>query len=470
MPIETIHRMNDWFDQAFQGLSVEVPPDEVQKLVTLVHHSMEAKTRTYHTASHVFGLCEGMQPIQVLAALFHDVVVYELDGGFHAWLSPLLEGVTHAESGSLRLLDNANEDRAIALCVDIFGFHPGQRLSPRQGMNEFLSAVVAVRLLQHHLSDAQLMALVACIELTTPFRLPDANGNTAAQALALRVQARCTKLAPAILHADQKRADFVKTTVTDAVIFANRDVAGFTEAPPEHCLLNSMLLIEESMTPLAASGVSSLQTYRGALLGMDTFLSQLNPAYVGQRFEGHPDAGTVMQMQATAHRNIAFVRDYLAPVLSTVAILEALAQSSGTDGPMAMLLGSISSAEAGPDPLLDLFPAPPNKPIVHAELHQLLKNGLASEENPGLIALPLAACVYGFLGQEATQQTLLQAKQMFGGTLAPRAFLQNLDRNMVCAIIRKTAATDMPHKKALLALEQSLYASNRAIYKTTCTT
>lgn len=463
MPIETIHRMTDWFDQAFQGLSVQVPPDEVQKLVTLVHHSMEAKTRTYHTAFHVFGLCEGMQPIQVLAALFHDVVVYELDGGFHAWLSPLLEGVTRAESGSLRLLDNAHEDRAIALCVDIFGFHPGQRLSPRHGMNEFLSAVVAIRLLQHHLDDAQLMALVACIELTTPFRLPDANGNTAAQALALRVQARCTKLAPAMLHADQKRADFVKTTVTDAVIFANRDVAGFTEAPPEHCLLNSMLLIEESMTPRAASGVSSLQTYRGALLGMDTFLSQLNPAYVGQNFEGHPDADAVMRMQATAHRNIAFVRDYLAAVLSTVAILEALAQSSGTDCPMAMLLGSICCAEAGSDPLLDLFPAPPNKPIVHAELHQLLKNGLAPEENPGLTALPLAACVYGFLGQEATQQTLLQAKQMFGGALAPRAFLQNLDRDMVCAIIRKTAETDMPHKKALLTLEQSLYASNIAI-------
>lgn len=463
MPIETIHRMNDWFDQAFQGLSVEVPPNEVQKLVTLVHHSMEAKTRTYHTAFHVFSLCEGMQPIQVLAALFHDVVVYELDGGFHAWLSPLLEGVTHAESGTLRLLDNAHEDRAIALCVDIFGFHPGQRLSPRQGMNEFLSAVVAVRLLLHHLSDAQLMALVACIELTTPFRLPDANGNTAAQALAQRVQARCTKLTPALFDTDQQSAEFVKTTVTNAVIFANQDVAGFTKAAPEHCLSNSMLLIEESMTPMAASGANSLLAYRSALMGMDTFLSQLNPAFVGQSYEGQPDASAVMQMQATVQRNIAFVRDYLAAVLSSVAIIEALALSTGTDCPMAMFLSSNSCTEAGPAPLHNLFPAPPARVIVHAKLHQLLKNGLLTEKNPGLSALPLAACVYEFLGHEATQQTRQQAKQMFDGTLTPHAFLQNLDHDMVCAIIQESAKIDVSRKAALWALEHSLYASGMPI-------
>ena len=463
MPIETIHRMNDWFDQAFQGLSVEVPPDEVRKLVALVHHSMEAKTRTYHTASHVFGLCEGMQPIQVLAALFHDVVVYEVDGGFPAWVSSLLEGVTRTESGTLRLLDTAPEDRAVALCADIFGFCPGQRLSPRQGMNEFLSAVVAVRLLQHLLNDAQLIAMVACIELTTPFRAPDANGNTAAQALAQRVQARCTKLTPALFDTDQQSAAFVKTTVTNAVIFANQDVAGFTKAAPEHCLSNSMLLIEESITPMAASGANSLLAYRSALMGMDTFLSQLNPAFVGQSYEGQPDASAVMQMQATVQRNIAFVRDYLAAVLSTVAIVEALALSTGADCPMAMFLSSNSCTEAGPAPLHNLFPAPHARVIVHAELHKLLKNGLLTGKNPGLSALPLAACVYEFLGHEATQQTRQQAKQMFAGTLTPHAFLKNLDRDMVCAIIRESAKIDESRKAALLALEHNLYASSMPI-------
>lgn len=454
MPIATIHHMNHWFDQAFRGLAVNVPPAEVQHIATLVHQCMEAKTRTYHTAFHVLDLCEGMQPIQVLAALFHDVVFYQVDGGFPACVSALLADVTRPEPGFLRLLEIAPEDRAMTLCVDIFGFHPGQRLSPRNGMNEFLSAVVAVRLLQAHLSDSQLMAVVACIELTIPFRAPDAKGQTAAQRLALRVQARCSKLAPALFDKDQPCAAFVRTTVTNAVDLANQDVIGFIEAAPEYCLINSMLLVEEAMMPQAASGKRSLLAYRGALLGMDTFLSQLNPAWVGQSFEGHPTAHRVLQMQATAHQNITFVRDYLAAVLSSVAIIEALAKSAGSSASTALsFIGMNCTKEAR-------CPAAPARSMVHAGLHQLLKNGLAAQENPGLSASPLTACVYEFLGREATQQTLQQARQMFGGTLTPRAFLQNLDQDMVCAIIRNAAAMDEPHKEALLALEHSLYAGH----------
>ena len=457
MPIDTIHRMNDWFDQAFQGLSVHVPPAEVQTMAMLVHQCMEAKTRTYHTAFHVLGLCEGMQPIQVLAALFHDVVFYQADGGFPVCVSALLEDVTRPEAGFLRLLEIAPDDRAIALCVDIFGFHPGQRLSPRNGMNEFLSAVVAARLLQAHLSHLQLMAVVACIELTIPFRAPDAKGNTAAQRLAQRVQARCTSLAPALFDKDRPGAAFVKTTVTNAVDLANQDVTGFIEAAPEYCLINSMLLVEESMMPRAVSGEKSLLAYRKALLAMDIFLSQLNPAWVGQSYEDHPTAEAVMQMQMTARQNIAFVRDYLATVLSTVAIIEALTRSTGTVWPMALFLDSMRCAEGGP------FPAPPNKPILHADLRQLLKHGLAPEGNPGLGALPLTAGIYGFLGQVATQQVRQQAKQMFDGILTPLAFLQMLDCNMVSAIIREMAKIDTSRREQLLALEHKLNAVSMPI-------
>ena len=445
MPIDTIHRMNHWFGHAFKGLSVHVPPARVQKLAMLVHQCMEAKTRTYHTAFHVLGLCESMQPIQVLAALFHDVVFYQADEGIPTCVSALLEDVTRPEPGFLRLLEIAPDDQAIALCVDIFGFHPGQRLSPRNGMNEFLSAVVAARLLQAHLSHLQLMAVVACIELTIPFRAPDAKGNTAAQRLAQRIQARCTSTA------------MVKTTITNAVDIANRDVTGFIEAAPEYCLINSMLLVEESMMPRAVSGEKSLLAYRKALLAMDIFLSQLNPAWVGQSYEDHPTAEAVIQMQVTARQNIAFVRDYLTAVLSTVAIIEALTRSTGTVWTMALFLYSMRCAEG------DQFPTPPNEPIHHADLRQLLKHGLAPEGNPGLDALPLTACVYGFLGQVATQQVRQQAQQMFDGLLKPLAFLQMLDYDMVSAIIRKMAKIDTSRREQLLALEHKLNAVSMPI-------
>jgi hypothetical protein len=94
--------------------------------------------------------------------------------------------------------------------------------------------------------------------------------------------------------------------------------------------------------------------------------------------------------------------------------------------------------------------------VIHVGLHQLLKNGLDAQENPGLKALPLTASVYEFLGQDATQKTLHLARQMFGGTLTSRAFLQHLDPEMVCAIVQNAAAADDTHKAELLALGQSL--------------
>lgn len=448
MPIATIHRMNDWFDHAFRGLAAAVPKAEVLNLASTVHQCMEAKTRTYHTSFHVLGLCEGMQPIQVLAALFHDVVFYQVDGGFPACVAGLLEQVTCHEPGFLRLRDIAPEDRAMSLCLDIFGFHSGQRLSPRQGMNEFLSAVVAARLLHAHLSDSQLMAVVASIELTIPFRGPNAKGHSAAQRLAQRVQAAQARGEDA--HRESEPA-FVKTTVIQAVDLANRDVTGFIEASPQYCLVNSMLLVEESMMPRAAAGKRSLQAYRSALLGMDHFLSHLNPAWVGQSFDGHPPGHEVMQMQATAEKNISFVRDYLAAILNTVAIIEALAKCAGIGSPMALtLIGRNGAKEVR-------FPTPRARPRVQADVHQLLKNGLADPESPALQALPLVACIYEFLGQDATRQSAQQATQMFDGSLTPRAFLQHLDRNMLGAIVQFAAATDAAHKEALLALEQGLY-------------
>jgi hypothetical protein len=215
-----------------------------------------------------------------------------------------------------------------------------------------------------------------------------------------------------------------------------------------------MLLVEESMMPRAAAGKRSLQAYRSALLGMDGFLGHLNPAWVGQSFEGHPPADGVMQMQTTAKKNIGYVRDYLAAVLNTVAILEALVKCAGVGSPMALTLIGRNGAKGV------RFPSPAARPRVQADVHQLLEHGLSDPDGPELQALPLAACVYQFLGQEATRQSLQQAMQMFDGSLTPQAFLQNLDRNMVSAIIQLAAVMDEAHKEALLALEHRLYAAD----------
>lgn len=149
--MSTINRFIFLFDTAFQALPVKVSMVETERLAKLVHYAMESKTRAYHTSEHVFGMCEGMQPLQVLAALFHDLVYYQLDGGFPAHAASLLDDVIRSEGDALILQPIRPDDAPLTLCADLFGCEPGQVLPLYGGLNEFLSAVVAARLLHAHL-------------------------------------------------------------------------------------------------------------------------------------------------------------------------------------------------------------------------------------------------------------------------------------------------------------------------------
>ncbi|PKO60375.1 MAG: hypothetical protein CVU24_13250 [Betaproteobacteria bacterium HGW-Betaproteobacteria-18] len=463
MAIATINRIIILFDEAFRSLSVDVPMVEVEQLAILVQSAMSGKKRAFHTTKHVLHLSRGMKPVQVLAALFHDVVYCQLDGGLSAQTATLLDGVTRSENGALLLREIKPEDKAVALCADIFGFAPGQILPLQRGMNEFLSAALAARVLQRHLTDAQLIAMVACIELTIPFRAQDENGQSAPQALAQRIQARCRKPGTGLFLPDQQTANFVKTVVTDAVIFANRDLSGFTAANPGRCLSNTLLLIEESMPHFAALSFCAIQEYRGALLRMDTFLRNLNPGHVCQSYGDHPDAPTLLDMGAAVIKNIAFSRDYLAALLTSTAIIEALALSTGTDCPIGMFLGDSTHSDGESDQIEDLLPAPPTGQPVNAELVNLFESEHILESINDLTASPLTEFVYRFLGHRGTQQALAQAQLMFDGHLPVRAFLQALNRDMVRVIILACAEIAVSRKQALLSLEQSLYASGQPV-------
>ena len=49
-------------------------------------------------------------------------------------------------------------------------------------------------------------------------------------------------------------------------------------------------------------------------------------------------------LHAAAKRNIVFSVDFLEAKITSIAIVEALAQCTGTDGPIAVFLGEIRSA------------------------------------------------------------------------------------------------------------------------------
>lgn len=462
MTLSTINRFISVLDGAFQGLPVQVGMVETERMAMIVHYAMESKTRAYHTSDHVFGMCKGMKPLQVLAALFHDIVYYQLDGGFPVHCADLLQGVVRAEAGTLMLEPIQPEDTALSLCAALFGMAPGQVLPLHGGLNEFLSAVVAARLLQAHLRAADLVVVIACMEATIAFRKPDGHGRTAVERLACRVHQQYRLLFPQL--GDDAVAARVTSALWDVVALANRDVGSFTESDPGLFLSTTWLLIEESNAPLAVAGMYSVQEYRLGLARMEGFLSGLDPMAIFQCYQGYPAPGEVARLGAAARRNIAFACDFLGAKIASIAIVEALALCTGTDGPISMFLGDIRSNCGRPQRVEDFLPPVGNTAVVNPDLLRVLEQGRTLESAHDLTGSPITAFVYRCIGHAGIAHVLEQARKMFDASLSPGAFLQLLDRPMVRAITLACSHIALSRSAALrqLAADTALLAAPAA--------
>jgi hypothetical protein len=454
MALANINRFIQLFSQNFKAMHADVPMHEIEQLSMFVHSSMDQKWRAYHTSSHAFDMCEDMNPRQALVGLFHDVVYYQLDGGFPSRASKLLEPVVRIKNDTLILRDIDPEDSMLWLCASIFGFLPGQTLPVFCGMNEFLSAVVAVRLLEPFVSSEDMIAIVAGIEATIPFRGADANGRGMADLLADRVREQCRLR---LKDRSIEVIDHVVDEVTrEAVLIANSDVGGFSEPDPSKFLAVTWLLIEESNAPLAAVGVYSMQDYRRALSRMERFLGSLNPDTVFHQYKHYPDDATFASLNAAARKNITFACDYLSTKITSIAIIEALALETGGNCPVSMFLGDIRNRKCKPDRVEDFLSPNTGTAAINPEVLDVLENGRAQESSNDLTASPLTAFIYRYMGVNGTRDALQQAKRMFDEELAPHEFLQQLDHDLVVAIIDACAQIAISRRELLHELKKSL--------------
>ena len=450
----TINRFILLLSDAFGTLRTDVSMHEIERMAMLVHSAMENKRRAYHDSSHVFHMCRDMGPRQVLAAIFHDVVYFQLDGGFPQQAAALLEPIARNENGTLVLNAIEKHDTTLQLCAGIFGFKPDEDLPLFGGMNEFLSAALAARLLQPHLQMRDLIAIVACIEATVPFRKIDAKGRNFAFHLAGRIRGQIRKLPEKI--SDEEIERYVAQVMLDAVKFANRDVEGFAEPNPGKFLSATWQLIEESNAPLVAVGVYTLQDYRGALSRMEKFLGGLNPENIFHHYDHFPSDAEFARLNEAARKNLAFACDYLGAKIISIAIIEALALETGGDCPVSMFLGDIHNPDGKPDRVEDFLPPVSIVTELKSRLLLVLEQGRAQESSKDLNASPLTAYTYRCMGHEKSLWALQQSKRMFAGELSPLEFLKSMDREMIVAIIDACAHIAISRREALLKLQIKL--------------
>ncbi len=446
-PAGTIHRSIHLLASALEDLGAQAPLQETERIAIMINEAMTAGARSFHTPEHVFALVDHGNPHTTLAALFHDLVYHQVDQGFIPQIEEAVRSGIETQDGQIRLrASEAGHDRALSICRGIFGFHPGQALSPFGGMNEFLSALVMHRKLSGLLREKDLVPATACIEATIPFRKPDADGHSPADLLEERLRRTSQEMA---LGLSRKT---IEQTVQWAVTFANRDVANFSEEEVTRFLDNTWRLLPETNPSLRTQGVYSIKSYRVALQKMNGFLRGLDPATIFAQYRGAPPDGEYREMVARGQRNITTAREYLGIKLLTAAVLEALAEISGGDTPISLFMGDIGAQTKG-NRLEDYLPQfePPPGTRLDGTLRELLANGRASASSFDLQNSPLSLYVYLHLGSDGFHDLLESAQTMFAGARAPREFLDSLPGEMVAAVADGCAQMAFTRSRELFA-------------------
>lgn len=447
----TIQKTISLLDKAVKGLGAELPLMELERLGIMVNEAMSVQARSFHTPEHIFDLADGVNPLLTLAAVFHDIVYYQIDEEFTPEIKKTLKPYINVRKGKVFIKDTIPAgERCAQVTLEVFGFSPGQELSPYGGMNEFLSALVMNKKLVGTVPPFHLVKATACIEATIPFRGTNSEGKTAAEVLADRLNAMNEK------YAFGMSSDHIVEIVQTAVSFANKDVENFGEKEVARFLDNTWKLLPETNPALRTKGIYTINNYRIALQKMEGFLCLLKPENVFAQYRGVPSAKKLKELNTRAERNVLAAREYLGIKLLTTGVLEAIATLSGGDAPISLFMGDIRRTN-GAKRFEDLLPqvSASGAKGVRSTIHNLLAVGRAGTSDFDLKNSPLANYLYLSLGGSDYKSRLASAREMFDGKLKPDEFLNGFSTEIIVPVIEACAEMAITRRKALLEYKET---------------
>ena len=442
----TVQKTIALFKDALLELQADISLIQLEDLAIVVHKAMTVQARYFHTPEHIFDLADASNPIQALAALYHDVVYYQIDQGFIPEIEALIAPYLEEKNRQLHIIaDPPPDDLGFTLALETFAFEPGQTLPPFGGQNEFLSALTMTKTLEGVIAETDLLKIAACIEATIPFRGRNAQGEIPADVLRQRLDAINTR------HGYGMSPEEIDRAIEWAVVISNRDVASFAEEDTARFLDGTWNLLPETNPSLRLRGIYSIKSYRLALQNMLAFMDSLDPDVIFYRYKTAPPKAVFDRMVALAHTNVYTAREYLAIKLLTAAVLEALADLTGGDAPIALFMGDIGPDDENATQIENLLPTDPASDGVDTTsvVYRLLAEGRASHSSFDLKNSPLALFIYKQLSLGRIRQLLELAKRMFDGKLYPAAFLDQLPTPMITAIATACAVQASTRNEAL---------------------
>lgn len=427
-------RCKDCLVTSIGELQGKIEPTQLDETAELIIQTMSGPWRYFHTPEHIFEVGGSVDAIEVLAALFHDLVYVQVDHGVSLNISRYIAPYVKEVRSELIIREATRlpDSLMFEIVAAVFGFVPGQPLSPFAGQNEFLSALIAAECLEHSVRPDLIAEIAACIEATIPFRPHSSSGLSPADLLYERLL--ITNQRFNFGWNEQKTAEVVKR----AVRLANRDVENFATPNSAHFLDNTWNLLPETNHELINANSYTVKGYRRSLQKMEGFMNFLKPELVFQQYLGEPDDANYNDLVSRTRKNIEVAKLYLGSKLFTIAIIEALSYRIGRDIPLSSMMGELPSSELQGAVLAGFLPDipsyyPPENPLEH-EVLELLSKGRTRESPYDLKNSPLTTFIVKSIGFSKVRSLVLKAKEFFQGKLGAEEFLSECNSDTVDTI------------------------------------
>ena len=433
-----VHEIVNELWRALHEVGSPATTGEIERWGFSIHAALSASGREFHNHDHVIDLVTGSEPLEVIAALYHDAVYIQVDLGPPRSMRDELTSVLAQCADGWRVLPSAAAP-VTGDVLHVFGRRVGDVVAPTTGLNELSSALVASIQLEQALSREQRLVIAACIEQTIPFRVDPVP--------ALHGRLGELGLSGAALDA----------AIRSAVRVGNRDVENFADNDAARFLDNTWKLLPESNPALHSPMVYTVRDYRIALLKMENFLAWLPAERVFHSWDDEPRPEVHARRVARAAGNIELAVRYLRAKLYSIGLVEAIAELTGGDVPVDYFMGGVKSARRPEMKTIEQFlPTLPDAGDLDPPLHRLLAEGRASESSFDTGPSPLGAFLHAAAGDRAMMEGVDAARRWWAGAGDAAAFLAGQPRRLVAAIARAAANIVDTRRDRLFALAERL--------------
>lgn len=442
---------------ATEQLKVEVSPLHLAKVAKLIVQTMTGPWRYFHSIEHILAVGGSQDGIEILAALFHDLVYVQVDGSVNFNLTYYLAPLIREERGQLYIREQIDyQSSAIfEMVLQVFCFAAGQALSPLAGQNEFLSAVVAAQVLEPFFYPCLIVQIITCIEATIPFRAKSQAGLSSNEVLCQRLRLINNQFNLKLTDAE------ITLTIKRSVRLANRDVYSFAHPSSAVFLANTWNLLPETNHNLQKSNSYTVRDYRIALQKMSGFLSFLKPELVFRQFQGEPDHQTYQELIERTQKNLKVASLYLKSKLFAIAIIEALSLRLGQDISLSIMMGELPTSKVFVGRLVDYLPKlitccqPKNE--IEKEVLNLLENGRSDNSDYDLKTSPLTVFIVGYLGfdniklieEQTESESVFLTEAFFQEIISSEDFLAKCNLDLI-EIITKGVSQLLENRRTAL--------------------